>query len=79
MTMKWLGFLWEKWKIFGQKIGNFQARLILTLFYFIAISPFAVVVKYVSKPLRLKLSHSSNWRGSQAESDDIMTRARRQF
>ena len=26
--------LWERWKILAEKIGNFQARAILTLFYF---------------------------------------------
>ena len=26
--------LWERWKVTAEKIGNFQARAILTLFYF---------------------------------------------
>ena len=69
---------WEKWKAFDHKVGNFQARLILTLFYFIVICPFAKVVKFLSKPLRLKVLHSSNWLAYQG-SEDIMTRARRQF
>jgi len=52
---------WEKWKVFGHKVGNFQARLILSLFYFILVCPFAAVVRFVSKPLRLKICHASNW------------------
>jgi hypothetical protein len=71
--------LWEKWKILGHKIGNFQARLILTLFYFIIICPFAAVVKFGAKPLRLKVFHTSNWLRSQLRGEEIMTRARRQF
>jgi hypothetical protein len=71
--------LWEKWKAFGHKVGNFQARLLLTVFYFIVICPFAAVVKFGAKPLRLKLLHTSNWLPHQAESGDIMSRARRQF
>ena len=70
---------WEKWKAFGHKVGNFQARLILSLFYFIVISPFGMVVKVFSKPLRLKLSHTSNWLVYQGDAEDIMVRARRQF
>ena len=53
--MSFIKKFWEKWKIFGHKVGNFQARLILSLFYFIVICPFAVVVKFGSKPLRLKI------------------------
>jgi Saxitoxin biosynthesis operon protein SxtJ len=71
--------LWEKWKILGHKIGNFQARLILTVFYFVVICPFAAVVKFGSKPLRLKVLHTSNWLPIQARGEDIMSRARRQF
>ena len=71
--------LWEKWKAFGHKIGNFQARLILTLFYFVVIGPFALVVKFVSKPLRLKLLHASNWLSHQVGNEDAMTRSRKQF
>ena len=71
--------LWEKWKAFGHKVGNFQARLILTVFYFIVICPFAAVVKFGSKPLRLKVFHTSNWLPVQAPGEDITSRARRQF
>jgi len=70
---------WEKWKIFGHKVGNFQARLILSLFYFIVICPFAVVIKYGSKPLRLKVFNASNWLLHRAGGEDIMSQARRQF
>jgi hypothetical protein len=45
----------------------------------VVISPFAAVVKFVSKPLRLKMLRTSNWLANQAEDGDIMVRARRQF
>jgi len=77
--MKLLKIVWEKWKILGHKIGNFQARLILGVFYFIVIAPFGAVVKYISKPLRLKILHASNWLPHEEETDDVVTRARRQF
>jgi hypothetical protein len=77
--VKFLKIFWEKWKVLGHKIGNFQARLILSLFYFILICPFAVVVKFLSKPLRLKISNVSNWLPHHAEVEDVVSRARRQF
>ena len=77
--MKFLKKFWEKWKAFGHKVGNFQARLILSVFYFIVICPFAAVVKYAAKPLRLKALHASNWLPNQAKGGDMMAQARRQF
>lgn len=77
--MRFLKSIWEKWKILGHKIGNFQARLILGLFYFIVICPFAAVVKFISKPLRLKILNTSNWRAEEKEPGEAMSRARRQF
>ena len=70
---------WEKWQIFGHKVGNFQARLILSLFYFIVICPFAAVVKFGSKPLRLRISNGSNWLLDEGDGGDLLARARRQF
>ena len=77
--MSFIKKFWEKWKIFGHKVGNFQARLILSLFYFIVICPFAVVIKFGSRPLRLTMLHASNWLPHQGEGGDVMSRARRQF
>jgi saxitoxin biosynthesis operon SxtJ-like protein len=77
--MNLLKIAWEKWKIFGHKVGNFQARIILGVFYFIVLCPFAAVVKFLSKPLRLKISHVSNWLAHEEEAEDIVSRARRQF
>jgi hypothetical protein len=77
--MNLLKKLWEKWKAFGHKVGNFQARLILSIFYFIVIFPFGLIVKFFSKPLRLKVLHTTNWLPVQMGSEDSMTRARRQF
>jgi hypothetical protein len=46
--------LWNRWKAFGQKIADFQARLILTLVYFIVVLPFGVFVRLLSDPLAVK-------------------------
>jgi hypothetical protein len=68
--------LWEGWKRFGRKVGDFQARLLLTVFYFVMLAPFALVVRWQADPLGLK--QAGGWQpvtrvGSPLE------RARRQF
>jgi len=70
---------WKQWKIVGHKIGNFQARLILSLFYFVLVAPFAAIVRFGAKPLRLKICRTSNWLQAEVGAGDVMLRARRQF
>lgn len=45
---------WQWWKSIAEKIGNFQSRLILTIFYFTIAMPFALGIKFLADPLRLK-------------------------
>jgi hypothetical protein len=46
--------LWEGWKRLAHRIGNFQARVLLTLLYAILVFPFGVVVRLLADPLRIK-------------------------
>ena len=46
--------LWNRWKAFGQKIADFQARLILTLVYIIVVPLFGILVRLLSDPLAVK-------------------------
>jgi len=46
--------LWLRWKALAQKIGNFQARVILSLFYFTFVAPFGLALRVFSDPLRTK-------------------------
>jgi hypothetical protein len=45
---------WEGWKKIAHKIGNFQARVLLTVFYGVLILPFGVAARLFSDPLRIK-------------------------
>jgi hypothetical protein len=45
---------WKAWKRIARKIGNFQARVLLTLLYAIVVLPFGVAVRFFSDPLRIK-------------------------
>src|SRR5918996_105379 len=40
-----MGRLWAGWKRFGRRVGDVQARLLLTGFYFLVVAPFALGVK----------------------------------
>jgi hypothetical protein len=52
---------WQAWKSFGRKVGDFQARLILSIFYFMIIAPLALLVRFFSDPLSLKPSTVKGW------------------
>ena len=52
--MKKVTLLWKKWKAFGQKIADFQGRILLTLFYFLFILPLGLVIKPLTDPLKTK-------------------------
>ena len=68
--------LWEGWKRVGRKIGDFQARVLLTVFYFVVLAPFAVIVRWKADPLGLK--RGVGW-SPVVRAGDALERARRQF
>lgn len=45
---------WDAWKRIAQKIGNFQARVLLTLIYGSLILPFGLLIRLFADPLRLR-------------------------
>jgi len=54
--------LWQIWENFSKRMGSFQSRIILSLFFFIFVSPFALAVKIFSDPLNIKhQSSKSHW------------------
>jgi hypothetical protein len=46
--------LWEGWKKFGHAVGNFQARLLLTLIYYVLVLPFGLMVRLFSDSMHTK-------------------------
>jgi len=69
--------LWRWWQKIAKKIGDFQARLILTLFYFVVVLPLGLIVRRCSDPLGRKKS-SAGWE-VKAEIPASLESARRQF
>jgi hypothetical protein len=45
---------WAVWTRIAHKIGNFQARVLLTLMYAILVLPFGVIVRLFADPLHIK-------------------------
>jgi hypothetical protein len=68
--------LWEGWKRVGRKIGDFQARVLLTVFYFVMLAPFAAVIRWKADPLGLQ--RGGGWQPV-TRATDPLERARRQF
>lgn len=71
--------LWSRWKVLAQKIGTFQSKILFSLFYFLVMPPFAVIVKLFSDPLGLKKSSSAKWHPKEARQNDFLKESRRQF
>jgi hypothetical protein len=69
--------LWEGWKRVSRAIGNFQARVLLTIFYVVLILPFGLAVRLFADPLRIRRL-SDKWIDRDADAIDIAA-ARRQW
>lgn len=52
--MQTLKRAWQAWKHIAHVIGNFQARLLLTIFYAVLVFPFGMAARLFSDPLRIK-------------------------
>jgi hypothetical protein len=61
---------WAAWKRLAHKIGNFQARVLLTLLYAIILLPFGLIVRLFSDPLRIK-HRPTKWIDSLEEHHDM--------
>lgn len=71
--------LWKKWKGVAERIGDFQARLLLSLFYFFILPPFALVLRMSSDPLGIKPDSRRGWNLKTQPEGTPMDRAGRQF
>lgn len=62
--------LWEAWKRLAKRIGNFQARVFLTLLYAIVVLPFGLMVRLFSDSLHIK-NRPTKWTEHPAEVHDM--------
>jgi hypothetical protein len=68
---------WAWWKRVAHRIGNFQARVLLTFFYYVILGPFALILGR-SDPLGIGPSAVRGWRPRDAAGRPIAEQARRQ-
>ncbi len=69
--------LWEFQKRLARRIGSFQARVILTIFYAALVLPFGAAVRFLADPLRVK-QRPTQWLDRPDEPTD-MDWAKRQY
>jgi len=74
----WSQRLWEEWKSMGKKFGDIQARVLLTLFYFVILAPFVFAVRR-NDPLAIKDGAAGGWRLKGEGNGAPMQRAKRQY
>lgn len=74
----WARKLWEGWKRIARKIGDFQARVLMTIFYFVILGPLAMVLRWRSDPLAMKPRTARGWVDREAREGSAMEHARRQ-
>ena len=75
--MKQLKEFWQRWQKVAKKIGDFQARLILSLFYILIVLPIGLIARMFSDPLSLKKT-AAHWDVKQSAPARLED-ARRQF
>lgn len=71
--------LWEGWKGFAAEMGNYQGRILLAYFYFLVVTPFGVLVKLSSDPLRTRFLTNPSFWDDRPATDKGLDEARRQF
>jgi hypothetical protein len=72
LSQIWSGLkrFWDAWTRLARKIGNFQARVLLTILYATAVLPFGVLVRLLADPLRIK-HRPTGWLDHQEEVQDM--------
>jgi len=75
--MNFLKTVWRKWRAFGKVMGDFVARIFMTVFYFTIAIPFGVGVRLFKDPLHLK-SRQTGWLNRE-EREETIESARRLY
>lgn len=66
------------WKVFARQAGRFQSGLLLSVFYFIAITPFGIAAGKFGDPLGLKAPPGESFWKPREEASQSLEEARRQ-
>jgi hypothetical protein len=69
---------WTHWKKVAHAVGVVQTRVLMVLFYFIAVLPLGLIMRLAGDPLHLKPPAGGNWTAHRHEAPSLDS-ARRQF
>ena len=69
--------VWRWWTRVAHRIGDFQARVLLTVFCYVILGPFALVLRR-GDPLAIGSAAAHGWRRRDAGDRPIEEQARRQ-
>ncbi len=61
---------WQAWTGIAHAIANFQARVLLTIFYAVLVLPFGIASRLFSDPLRIK-RRPTRWLDHPEEHHDL--------
>jgi hypothetical protein len=61
---------WHGWKKFAHKVGDFQARVLLTIFYSVVVLPFGLATRFCADPLRIR-TLPTHWLEHPDEASDL--------
>ncbi len=70
---------WASFSAFSQRMGNYQSRMLLALFYFLIVFPFGIGVRLLSNPLRPRRPADESAWVARERADTSLESARSQF
>jgi hypothetical protein len=74
-----IGRAWSSWLELAHYVGDFQARMLLTVFYFTLALPFGALVRLLMDPLRRRRPPSGSAWVPRRPSDVSLDAAQRPF
>ena len=69
---------WTHWKKIAHAVGVVQTRVLMVIFYFIAVLPIGLIMRLAGDPLHLKPPAGGNWTAHRHQEPSLDS-ARRQF
>ncbi len=69
---------WAHWKKIGHAVGVVQTRVLMVIFYFIAVVPIGLIMRLAGDPLHLKPPTGTNWTAHRHQ-EPSLDNARQQF
>jgi len=74
-----VGRFWQGWKRVAKRVGQFQARILMAIFYFTIFVPFALAIRWGSDPLAIKSGTRGGWQPLPPVEGSPLDQARKQF